>query len=243
MKLLELIASHVSVRAFQDKTVEQTTLENILRAAQGTSTSSHVQAYSVIRISNSQIRQALCDVSGDQAWVASAPEFLVFCADLNRLSTISQSHGQGPLEGYCEHSLASVVDVALFAQSVLLGAESVGLGGVFIGGLRNDTDRVIELLGLPDGVFPVFGMCLGYPATKNTVKPRLPLNEILHENQYDLVKQDDNVSAYDNLMQLYYGDRDAAVPRTWKATVSSALQNKKREHIKASLAKQGFFKF
>jgi nitroreductase len=242
MNTLDLIKSHVSVRSFTKDPIDIDVLKGILSAAQAASTSSHIQAYSIVRVTNDDLRQALSEVAGGQKWVIHAPEFLVFCADIKRLSTVTKSQDQGALDGYFEHSLAAVVDVALFGQTVLLGAESLGLGGVFIGGLRNDPDRVIDLLNLPEGVFPVFGMCLGHPDTKNAIKPRLPLDAILHENAFDATDKDKLVDDYDAVMQAYYNDRDVDVPRTWKRTVTGALQNKKRVHMKASLHKQGFFK-
>jgi nitroreductase len=242
MDVLELLKSHTSVRSFLDKPIEEAQLINVLEAAQCTSTSSHVQAYSVVRVTDADKRAALAEAAGGQKWVIAAPEFLVFCADINRLSTISEQEGRGPMEGYTEHSVAAIVDVALFAQSAMVAAESLGLGGVFIGGIRNNPQTVIDTLELPHGVYPVFGMCLGWPDKKNAVKPRLSINEVLHRDTYDLGKQAANVAAYNEEMIDYYGARGTDEPRTWNRTVTDALQNKKREHLRETLESKGFFK-
>jgi nitroreductase len=111
---------------------------------------------------------------------------LVFCADFNRISLSLEIENQ-PVKNLdsVEPFLIATVDTALFAQNVMIASESVGLGGVFIGGIRNKPDQVCELLTIPDYVYPVFGMCLGYPDPHkiNEQKPRLPLKAIIHEDQ------------------------------------------------------------
>ncbi len=77
-------------------------------------------------------------------------------------------------DGFIELMLIASVDAALVAQNVLVAAESLGLGGVYVGGIRNDPDKMSELLNLPDRVYPVFGLCLGWPDQDPDRKPRLP---------------------------------------------------------------------
>lgn len=85
-----------------------------------------------------QARAAIARAAGNRPWIEQAAEFLVFCADLRRVDTAGRAQGAGPLDGWPEHGLAAAVDTALMAQSAQLVAESVGLGRVFIGGIRND---------------------------------------------------------------------------------------------------------
>ena len=113
-----------------------------------------------------------------------AAEFLVMCADLRRVAHALHKTGGAPLEGHTEHFLSASIDVALMAQNVMVAAESVGLGAVFIGGIRNDPMMVSELLELPDLVYPEFGLCLGWPDQQPEVKPRMPLEMIMHEDRY-----------------------------------------------------------
>ena len=239
--LLDLMKSHVSVRSYKDKEVPDELLAEIVAAAQASSTSSHIQAYSVVRVFDPDKRARISEVAGGQKWVVDAPVFMVHCADLVRLGAASEIEGQGALEGWFEHSLAAIVDVALFAQSVMLAAEASGLGGVFIGGIRNDPDAVIEQLALPRQVYPVFGMCLGWPKGKVGAKPRLPKVEVMHADTYDAEKLGGNLGEYNQVMAGYYEDRGAGTSRNWNRTVADALQKKKREHMKASFERAGFF--
>jgi len=238
----ELMKSHVSVRSFKDDPVSEETLRTILGAGQFASTSSHVQAYSVVRVTDPQKRLAISEAAGGQKWVINAPIFLVYCADLRRLNYACTKAGMGELEGLTEHSIAASVDAALFAQNVLLAAESEGLGGVFIGGIRNAPNTVIEQLDLPEFVFPLFGMCLGYPKERNATKPRLPLDAVLHTDSYDSEKIEPLVDGYDAEMAAYYAERGVVTGTNWSSSVAAALQQKRREHMQEMLRQQGFFR-
>jgi nitroreductase len=146
------------------------------------------------------------------------------------------------LEGWTEHSLAAVVDLSLMAQNVLTAAESEGLGGVFIGGIRNDPEILVEQLGLPDLVAPLFGMCLGWPSERPEIKPRLPVELILHRDRY----QDPDPEAmadYDHTLAAYYAARSANARRgDWSSAIARAMQGKKRKHLLPFLRRMGFFR-
>ena len=237
----QLQLRHRSVRRFLDRPIDYDLLESLIRCGQAAATSSFIQAYSVVRVTRGEVRSAIAAAAGGQAWIERAPEFLVFCADLRRIDAACQRAGAGALEGFTEHSLAAVVDVALMAQNVLLAAESHGLGGVFIGGIRNAPQVVVEQLGLPGLVTPVFGMCLGWPDEDNQVKPRMPVEFVLHQDTYrDL--PDASIAEYDATMAAYYAARGANVKLSdWTHAVAVAMQGKKREHMRDFLQARGFF--
>jgi len=195
----------------------------------------------VVRVTRVEARAAIAAAAGGQVWIERAPEFLVFCADLRRIDSACQRAGKGPVEGFTEHGLAAVVDVALMAQNVLLAAESQGLGGVFIGGIRNAPQVVVEQLELPDLVVPVFGMCLGWPDEDNQVKPRMPVDFVLHQDSYrDLPAE--SIAEYDAAMAAYYAARGANIKLSdWTHAVATAIQGKKREHMRDFLQARRFF--
>lgn len=147
----------------------------------------------------------------------------------------------GALEGWTEHGLAAVVDLALMAQNVLIAAESVGLGGVYIGGLRNDPETVAQQLRLPELVIPLFGLCLGWPAEAPDIKPRQPLDLVLHQDVYR-DPEPGPMAEYDRIMADYYAARGNNARRgDWSETAAKATQGKKREHMLGFLQKRGFF--
>lgn len=140
--------------------------------------------------------------------MAQAAEFWVFCADFNRHLQICPDAQLG----LAEQLLLGVVDTAMMAQNALTAAESLGLGGVFIGGLRNNIEPVTELLKLPQHVLPLFGLCLGWPADNPDIKPRLPASLVVHENQYQPLNKD-VLSQYDEQLAQYYLTRGSNTRR------------------------------
>lgn len=237
----QLQLRHASVRRFQERPLEPGQLEALIRCGQAAATSSFIQAYSVIRVTEPAARAAIAVAAGGQVWIEKAAEFLVFCADLRRIDAACRRTGQGELDGYAEHAVAAIVDVALMAQNVLLAAESQGLGGVFIGGIRNAPQVIVEQLGLPELVTPVFGMCLGWPDEANEVKPRMPLGLVLHQDRY-LDASEDALAAYDAQMADYYAGRSTNTRLSdWSRAVANAVQGKKREHMLDFLHGRRFF--
>lgn len=241
--ILDAQLNHRSIRKFTDKAIDNDLLLDLIRGAQGAASSSFIQAYSLVQVTNTENRNKIATLAGGQAWVENAPEFLVICADLTRIEHCCVQQGMGPLEGYAEHFLAASVDAALMAQNFMLGAESVGLGAVFIGGIRNDPMQVSELLNLPDQVFPVFGLCLGWPDAEPDLKPRLPVDVILHKDSYDASRCASDVANYDEQMQSYYESRGSNQRvSNWSAQTAAAVQKKKREHLLGFLNSKGFLK-
>lgn len=241
--IIEAQLNHRSIRKFKDESIDSDLLVSLIQAAQGAASSSFIQAYSLVQVTDVENRCKIAALAGGQSWVEKAPEFLVICADMSRIEHCCVQEGMGPLEGYAEHFLAASVDAALMAQNLMLGAESVGLGAVFIGGIRNDPQQVSELLHLPDQVSPVFGLCLGYPDAEPDLKPRLPVDVILHKDTYDATRCASDVANYDEQMQDYYASRGSNQRASnWSAQTAVAVQQKKREHLMAFLQSKGFLK-
>src|SRR5690554_4925290 len=164
---IELLKSHRSIRKFTDQKIPQELLVELVRAGQAAATSSHVQAYSVIHVKNPANREQIAELAGGQSYVATASDFLVFCADMKRPTEASERTGANVVRGMTEQLLVASVDAALMAQNVAIAAESEGLGICYIGGIRNNPQAISDLLKLPEHVYPVFGMCLGYPAHRS----------------------------------------------------------------------------
>ncbi len=242
---IELLSAHRSVRKFRDKPIEESLFQTIVRAAQCAATSSHVQAYTIIRVQDKENRQQIAELSGPQPWVEQAPLFLVFCADFTRLETACDRQGFRAETGWAEQFVVATVDTALVAQNLMIAAESLGLGGVFIGGIRNDPEKVCELLNIPNNAYPVFGMCLGYPDQTPDIKPRLPLDLVLREDSFfgtDLEKEKADMEAYDQTCRDYYLTRDSNLrDQTWSRQMADFMGKISRPHIKSFLEKRGFF--
>jgi FMN reductase (NADPH) len=243
---IDLLSSHRSIRKFTAQPVEDDLLHAIVRAAQCASTSHHVQAYTIVRVQDKKNRQQIANLAGPQPWVEQAPVFLVFCADLTRLEDACDRHGLAAQTKWAEQFVVATVDAALVAQNLMVAAESLGLGGVFIGGIRNDPETVCNLLNIPDTAYPVFGMCLGYPDQTPSLKPRLPLELVLKEDSFfghGSEKQGtDHLASYDQICKDYYLNRDSNLKdQTWSRQMASILSKVSRPHMKPFLEKRGFF--
>ncbi|MGR5944656.1 oxygen-insensitive NADPH nitroreductase [Enterobacter sp. C4G1] len=233
---IDLLRSHRSIRHFTDEPITQAQREAILDSARGTSSSSFLQCSTIIRITDAQLREQLVTLTGGQKHVAQAAEFWIFCADFNRHLQICPEAELG----LAEQLLLGVVDTALMAQNALTAAESLGLGGVYIGGLRNNIEAVTELLHLPKHVLPLFGLCLGWPADNPDVKPRLPAAMIMHENRYQPVAQE-LLAQYDEELAHYYMTRGSNTRRdTWSDHIRRTIIKENRPFILDYLHKQGW---
>ncbi|WP_299977242.1 oxygen-insensitive NADPH nitroreductase [Desulfobacula sp.] len=238
-QVINLLKNHRSIRKFKPEPVSNEKVHAIIEAAGWASTSNFIQAYTVIRVKNKETRKQIAKLAGPQPWVETSPLFLVFCADLKRSQGACIHENKEMVSGFTEQFIIATVDVSLAAQNAMIAAESLGLGGVFIGGIRNDPERVCKLLKIPDHVYPVFGMCLGYPDEKQEQKPRLPVNVVLKEDDYQEDKTD--LKKYNEICRDYYQNRsNSSREDTWTSQISVMMSKPARPHMKAFLEKRGF---
>lgn len=198
---LELMRAHRSIRAFTDQPVPEAWVEAIVEAAQWASSTCFRQVYSVISVRSPETKRELRRLCGGQRWVEECPVFLAFCVDTNRLDDICQARGLRVNLEHTETFLMAALDVGLFMQNAALAAEALGLGIVMIGGLRDDPRSVIELLRLPHGVFGLSGMCVGFAEKIPGQRPRLPLAEVLHHEQYSTAGRARRLAEYDETIR------------------------------------------
>ncbi len=238
---IELLKSHRSIRKFTDQPIEQDVLHELIRAGQGAATSSFLQGTTVIQVTRPEVRARIAELAGNQSYIIDAPEYLVFCADVRRSSQCCEMHGEDATEGMTEQFIIATVDVALMAQNVVIAAESMGLGICYIGAIRNNPALTSELLQLPHGVYPVFGLCLGYPDQDPEIKPRLPVSVVLKKDVYDDAEDLDSITDYDAHIREYYRTRTSnnkAV--SWSEQMSGLLSRESRPHMRDFLAQRGF---
>jgi nitroreductase len=237
--VINLLKSHRSVRQFTAQPVTDEMVRDIIEAAGWSATSNFVQAYTVIRVRQETTRQKIAELAGGQSWVENSPVFLVFCADLKRSQSACDLENSEMVSGYTEQFIIATVDVSLAAQNAMVAAESMGLGGVFIGGIRNHPDKVSELLNLPEQVYPVFGMCLGYPEGEQQQKPRLPVDVILKEEYYQ--ESEAALTQYNDTCKAYYQScSSAARDETWTHQIAKMMSKPTRPHMRGFLDKMGF---
>ena len=238
---IELLKSHRSIRKFTGEKIPPDLLRELIRAGQCAATSNHVQAYSIIHVINPDNRRKIAELAGGQSYIADCSDFLVFCADMRRSTDAAGRAGADVVRGMTEQLLVATIDTSLMAQNVAIAAESEGLGLCYIGGIRNNPAQISEILRLPEHVYPVFGMCLGYPDQNPEMKPRLPVEAILREDYYSDARDEELVAGFDRTMNEYYRERTGGnKDPTWSEQLKPLFTSKLRPHMRDFLRKCGF---
>jgi Nitroreductase len=238
---IENLLHHVSVRDFTDETITKEQKENLLAASQSGSTSEFVQAFSIIEITDPDLRQKISDITISSPHVKKADTFYIFVADLNRQAQILQRHHQSlePIKNM-ESLLVATVDTTIAAQNMAVAAESMGLGICYIGSIRNNIKQVAQLLNLPKFTFPLFGMTVGVPSIKNQVKPRMSVKNQVSTNTYDNQRFTD-LTDYDQEVKEYYANRKThPQDTTWTQKNLTIFDHIHRPEVASFLKEQGF---
>lgn len=216
--VLKTLLAHKSVRRYRPDPLPPGTLEILGAAAQSAASSSNLQVWSVIALEDQAHKAEAAILCGNQDFIRQAPLFLIFCADLARMTAVSEREDlPGAGLGYIEMFLTAVIDAALAAQNAAAAAESLCLGICYVGAARNHPRELAELLKLPPRVIGLFGMAIGYPAAEDTsvIKPRLPQPGLIHRETYDAEARDESVASYDKTMLGFYEAQQMKTQGTW----------------------------
>ena len=240
------LLAHRSVRGFKTTALPAGTLETLIAAAQSAATSSNLQTWSVVAVSNPATRAELAGIANNQKHIEQCPLFLAFLADVSRLERLGEQENV-TLENtpFLETFLVAAIDAALAAQNAVVAAESLGLATVYIGAMRNDVVRVAKLLGLPPGAVCVFGLCVGHAAdgVTNAVKARLPQAAVLHHERYMVEGEQAIRQSYDAELARYSKQHEMA-QYSWTERVISRVGKLKamsgRDRMRAAIEQLGF---
>ncbi len=232
------ILNHRSIRKYRPETVPEDDIRQAVQAGQMASTSSAVQSYCVLQIKNQEQRETLAELTGSQEQVAQSGAFFIICGDTRRHRLINEREGI-PYAARLEAFLLAVIDASLFAQNMVLAFESMGYGVCYIGGLRNDLPAVDRLLNNPEGVYPLYGLCVGVPDEQPLARPRLNPEAVWFENHYP----DDEamlgmIDAYDTTYQTYLKERGAN-PRKWSGAMARKFSEPRRSYLAAYYQSKG----
>ncbi|WP_147536134.1 oxygen-insensitive NADPH nitroreductase [Bacillus marasmi] len=236
-QIIETILNHRSIRKFEDKPLTQEQIEKIISSAQAASTSSYIQAYTIIGVTDQEKKDKLAELAGNQAYVKENGIFLVFCGDLHRHEIAGKMEERDVTESLesTEKFMVALVDAALAAQNAAIAAESMGLGLCFIGGIRNNLPEVQKLLKTPDRVIPLFGVAIGHVAKSTDKKPRLPMSNIYHENEYQQNEEQfvAELTEYNEVISSYYEARTKGKRKDrWTEQMANMLEKKSRMYMK-----------
>jgi nitroreductase len=242
--VVETLLSHRSIRAFTDQALPPGTVELLTAAAQSAPSSCNLQMWSVVAVTDAQKKAFINQNVLKQPHVEKAPLMLVFLADMAMLKRIAADKN-APIEGldYLDIFLMAAIDACLATQNAAIAAESMGLGTVYGGSIRNHPETVIDALRLPAYVFPIVSLSVGYPDQDRLpqIKPRLAQNAVLHRETYSHEHLPQAAEDYDAAMREFYtGYRteDQTWTRLSLARVRSPESLSGRDRLREALLKQ-----
>ncbi|KAA2237804.1 nitroreductase family protein [Salinarimonas soli] len=211
---LARMAGRGSCRAYREGSVDPGLLRMLCAVALSTPSKSDLQQRDIVIVADPERRLAMNALVGGEAWVAGAPALLVFCGNNRRQRQIHEWRGRGFANDHLDAFFNAAVDAGIALSGFVAAAETVGLGCCPVSAVRNRPAEVSDLLGLPDHVFPVAGLAVGWPeAPAPVVSPRLPLGVTVHMDRFGEEGLRERVEAYDRSraeVQPYARQRYAA---------------------------------
>jgi FMN reductase [NAD(P)H] len=204
-EMLQRVMSRKTVRRYSDDIPADSLLDVLVAAALSSSAKSDFQQASILRVDDPDRRAAIGKLFPGMPWIGASPVFFVFLGDARRLQRVGELRGKPVRNGTLEGFFNASVDAALALQTMILCAESMGLGVCPISVIRNEIEKVAAILGLPDLVFPVAGLCLGYPQGEGHLSLRLPRRLTTHRDRYDDSALAEAIDDYDRRRDAIHG--------------------------------------
>jgi FMN reductase [NAD(P)H] len=192
-----LILSHRTQRRYKPDPVPDEVLEVMLAAALSAPSKSDLQQVAIILVRDRAKQTTIGNWIPDMPWIATAPLFMVFCGDNRRVRRVAELRGRPFPNDTLDMFMNAAVDSGLALQNFIIAAEALGLGCCPISVVRNHVEKLAELLELPPGVFPVAGLCVGYPSQPGWISMRLPPAVTVSTDRYDDRDLPAQLEAYD----------------------------------------------
>ncbi len=180
-----------SVRAYEDRPVEPEIKRAVLEAAIQAPTAGNMALYTILDITDPEIKGLLAKSCDDQPFIAKAPMVLIFCADYRRWYDVFCRYVEDVRKPDIGDLFLAEADALIAAQNAVVAAQSMGLGSCYIGDITENYEYHKRLLKLPKYVVPAAMLCFGYPTVQQRNRPKPPrhlVEALVHENGYDLDK-------------------------------------------------------
>jgi nitroreductase len=228
---LATIIEHSSHRKYTSAPIDAALLRLLLACALSAPSKSDLQQADIVNVVERRTVAAITELIPDMPWIAEAPVLLVFCGNNRRIRQIGEWRSKPFANNHLDHFMNAAVDAGIVMTTFIRAAEAVGLGTCPISAIRNRPHEVNRLLHLPEGVFPVAGLTVGYPAHAGRISPRLPLDVTVHADRYDESRVRESIEAYDQRrheLQPYRKQRD--VTRYGEADFYGWSEDKARQY-------------
>jgi nitroreductase len=226
MDLYELLMKRRSVRNFKADEVPPDVVDKLVNAANNAPTGGNMQPLSIILVQEAESRAKLGEMVGSQPWVRNAPLSMIFCLDFWRLKKWAEMSGVA-FRGHeaLSHFLIGYADVMCAAQTVVVLAEDLGLGSVYVGTIQYVADEARAYFDIPEYVFPMMLLSLGYPKTVPRDVPKLKAEAVAHRERYRTPSDEEVRRAFDDK----YGSLDENVDRYFERVFVEAVEADKQD--------------
>jgi len=193
-EVLQQLHARKSVRVYEDRPVEAEVKQAVLEAALQAPTAGNMALYTILDITDPEIKAKLAVSCDNQPFIATAPMVLIFCADYRRWYDVFCKYVDEVRKPDMGDLFLAQADTLIAAQNAVVAAHSFGLGSCYIGDITENFEYHKELLNLPQYVVPAAMLCIGYPTAQQLSRPKPPrhgVTDMVHENGYDLAKSAD----------------------------------------------------
>ena len=239
---LARMLEHRSHRRYAARPVADDLLQLLFACAMSAPSKSDLQQADIVHVRAPALRGRIAALVSDNPWVATAPVFLVFCGNHRRTRQVAQWRGRTFANDHLDAFMNAAVDAGIVLMNFINAAEAAGLGCCPISTVRNHAQTVSDLLGLPEWVFPLAGLCVGYPENAGVITPRLPLEVTVHTDRFSEEAIAEKIDGYDRrraALLPYKKQRD--VKQFGAADLYGWSEDKARQYAKPQRADFGEF--
>jgi nitroreductase len=194
---LASMARHRTIRSYAARPVAHELVRTLAAVALSAPTKSDLQQCDIVIVQDAAKRAALAALLPDNPWAAKAPAFAVFCGNNRRQRRVHELRGHAFANDHLDAFFNAAVEAGIVLATFVAAAEAVGLGTCPISAIRNHPDEVAKVLALPKFVFPVAGLCIGWPKHAGTLSPRLRLGATVHIDAHNDATLDADIAEYD----------------------------------------------
>jgi nitroreductase len=237
------MAAHTTHREWADTPVGPELVRLLAACALSAPSKSFLQQADLVDVRDPALRDAVVSLVPSMPWMRRAPALLVFCGNGRRFRRIFERRGQPFTNEHLDAFFNPAVDAALVLMNFIRAADEAGLVCCPISLLRDQPERLAALLAMPDHVFPVAGLCIGYPVQSRAVNPRLPLAATLHTDRFDDRRIDALTDDFDRryvAARAAFGGPDAPAPASWSDERARQYATAQRPGWGAFVRSRGF---
>ncbi len=238
---ISALANRGVVRRFKADPVPAPLLETLCALALSSPTKSDLQQRDILIVEDTANRARINELLADQDWIPGAPHLLIFLGNNRRQRHVHDWRGHAFVNDHLDAFFNAAVDAGIALSAFTIAAEMAGVGCCPISVIRNHAEEVSRMLALPDHVFPVAGLGVGWPQGPAFISARLPLGVTLHRDRYRETTRE-VVDGYDrrrNGIFPYRSQRNVA--RFGKSDSYGWSEDKARQYAEPERADFGAF--